>query len=120
MEPPPWIGNNIPTEDELQQMGNTQCCFVDLLRLFSTIDTLHVDGSTFEWRARQTNGLYWEHRELALAAASQIRPTMRIREIMSMMGEMIADEADDLQLLDVGGCLDELRSLTLLHGRICG
>ena len=121
MEPPSWIGKNIPSKDKQKKMGNSQCCFVDLLRLFSTIDTVQIDGSTFGWRIQLTRrGLYWEHRELALAAASQIPRTFHIQQLISSMHDTFTHGADDLQLLDSGGCLDDLRSLTLMHGQtIC-
>ena len=119
MDQPSWVGESLPEKDERRNLAGTQCCIVELLNLFSTVHTIEAADVVVEWQADgpSDHGLYWDHKDLARAAGSQIRSSFRPQILKSQTQTESHDSGDLLELLLVSGGLRTLRDLTLGHGR---
>lgn len=116
--PPPWVEKAVPTMKE-RGAAKPECAFVEVLNLFSTIQTLDIQGSHFDWWGVGTDyGFYWDHDDFATEAASTLAPTSRVHELSFTVLESTEGYVDLLELLRRSHSLDELDRLTLGHEQV--
>ncbi|TCD66789.1 hypothetical protein EIP91_000925 [Steccherinum ochraceum] len=118
--PPSWATTytsalvvDVPDASDL----SVDCCFIDLLNMFSAVKQLHLMDVQFNWPGLDSPysidlvGRYWHNPPLARAAGRTLMPTFSIMDIVSDI-DAVYTHADLFSLLECAHFPD-LRSLAI-------